>query len=83
MAGPSGLQRPDLAGDAIYLLRTRGGYLSLPHFLVSKYGAGAAKLFMILVTFRLVNEIWSNTKVMSLYFGSDRRGAGRIGLPWC
>jgi Na+/proline symporter len=64
-----------VAGVAIYLLRTRGGYLSLPHFLVSKYGASAAKLFMVLITFRLVNEIWSNTKVMSLYFGSEGSGA--------
>ena len=60
-----------VAGVAIYLLRTKGGYRSLPHFLVSKYGKQAAKLFMILVTFRLINEIWSNTKVMSLYFGSE------------
>jgi Na+/proline symporter len=64
-----------VAGVAIYLLRSRGGYRSLPHFLVSKYGAGAAKLFMCLVTFRLVNEIWSNTKVMSLYFGAEGSGA--------
>jgi len=48
--------------------------VSLPHFLISKYGTSAAKLFMILVTFRLVNEIWSNTKVMSLYFGSEGSG---------
>jgi Na+/proline symporter len=64
-----------VAGVAIYLLRTRGGYLSLPHFFVSKYGSRAAKLFMILVTFRLVNEIWSNTKVMSLYFGPEGSGS--------
>ncbi len=60
-----------VAGLAIYLLRTRGGYRSLPHFLVSKYGVAAAKLFMLLVLFRLANEIWSNTKVMSLYFGPE------------
>jgi solute:Na+ symporter, SSS family len=60
-----------VAGVTIYMLRTRGGYRSLPHFLVSKYGARAAKLFMILVVFRLINEIWSNTKVISLYFGSE------------
>lgn len=64
-----------VTGITIYLLRTRGGYRSLPHFLVSKYGATAAKLFMILVTFRLGNEIWSNTKVMSLYFGAEGSGA--------
>ena len=60
-----------VAGLAIYLLRTRGGYRSLPHFLVSKYGVVAAKLFMALVMFRLANEIWSNTKVISLYFGPE------------
>ena len=64
-----------VAGVAIYLLRTRGGYLSLPHFLATKYGAGAAKLFMLLVAFRLTNEIWSNTKVMSLYFGAEGSAA--------
>jgi len=41
------------------------------HLLVSKYGAAAAKAFMLLVLFRLANEIWSNTKVMSLYFGPE------------
>ena len=60
-----------VAGVAIYRLRTRGGYRSLPHFLVGKYGTPAAKLFMALVLFRLANEIWSNTKVMSLYFGPE------------
>ncbi len=38
-----------VAGFAIYLLRTRGEYRSLPHFLVSKYGFSAVKLFMLLV----------------------------------
>ena len=60
-----------VAGFAIYLLRTRGGYRSLPHFLVSRYGVAAAKVFMLLVMFRLANEMWSNTKVMSLYFGPE------------
>jgi Na+/proline symporter len=60
-----------VAGVAIYLLRTRGGYRSLPHFLVSKYGVAAGKVFMLLILFRLTNEIWSNTKVMSLYFGPE------------
>jgi SSS family solute:Na+ symporter len=60
-----------VAGLTIYVLRTRGRYRSLPHFLVTKYGATAAKLFMIVVSFRLINEIWSNTKVMALYFGPE------------
>lgn len=64
-----------VAGIAIYLLRTRGGYRSLPQFLIARYGTAAAKLFMILVTFRLFNEVWSNTKVMSLYFGTEGSNA--------
>lgn len=64
-----------VAGITIYLLRTRGGYRSLPHLLIAKYGALAARLFMILVAFRLINEIWSNTKVMSLYFGPEGSGS--------
>lgn len=60
-----------VAGVAIYFLRTRGGYRSLPHILVEKYGSLCARLFLITVGFRLLNEVWSNTKVMSLYFGSE------------
>ncbi|HYZ63308.1 MAG TPA: hypothetical protein VE650_12720 [Acetobacteraceae bacterium] len=60
-----------VAGVAIYLMRTRGDYRSLPHLLASKYGVGAAKVFMLVVLFRLANEVWSNTKVMSLYFGAE------------
>lgn len=60
-----------VAGFAIYFLRTRGGYRSLPHMLVEKYGAVCARLFLITIGFRLLNEVWSNTKVMSLYFGAE------------
>lgn len=60
-----------VAGVAIYVMRTRGGYRSLPHLLVDKYGVPAAKLFMLLIAFRLLNEVWSNTKVISLYFGPE------------
>ncbi len=60
-----------VAGVAIYLLETRSGYRSLPHFLFSKYGVAAARLFMLLVMLRLANEIWSNNKVMALYFGPE------------
>lgn len=64
-----------VAGVAIYALRTRGGYRSLPHMLTEKYGSICAKLFLITVGFRLLNEVWSNTKVMSLYFGPEGSGA--------
>jgi Na+/proline symporter len=60
-----------VAGVAIYLLRTRGRYRSLPHFLVEKYGAFCARLFLVTIAFRLFNEVWSNTKVMGLYFGAE------------
>lgn len=60
-----------VAGVVIYFLRTRGGYRSLPHMLVEKYGPVCARLFLITIAFRLLNEVWSNTKVMSLYFGPE------------
>ena len=60
-----------VAGVTIYVLRRYGGYRSMPHFLVAKYGSVPAKLFLVLVMFRLANEVWSNTKVMGLYFGSE------------
>lgn len=60
-----------VAGAAIFLLRSRGGYRSLPHFLRTKYGVTCARLFMGVIAFRLFNEVWSNTKVMALYFGTE------------
>lgn len=64
-----------VAGITIYFLRTRGGYRSLPHMLVEKYGPVCAKLFLVTIGFRLLNEVWSNTKVMSLYFGPEGSGS--------
>lgn len=64
-----------VAGAAIYLIRTRGGYGSLSEFLIAKYGPLCAKVFLLTIAFRLFNEVWSNTKVMSLYFGSEGSGA--------
>lgn len=60
-----------VAGVAIYFIRTRGGFRSIPEMLVSKYGAVCAKVFLLTVAFRLFNEVWSNTKVMALYFGPE------------
>lgn len=60
-----------VAGIAIYLMRTRGRYTSLPQFLLRKYGVLCAKLFLLTIAFRLFNEVWSNTKVMALYFGPE------------
>jgi len=59
------------AGVAIYFIRTRGGYVSLPEFLTKRYGAFAAKSFLIVVIIRLFNEVWSNTKVTSQFFGPE------------
>lgn len=59
------------AAIAIYFIRVRGGYQSLPDFLVSRYGGLCAKLFLVAIAIRLLNEVWSNTKVFSLYFGVE------------
>lgn len=64
-----------VAAVAIYLLRTRGGWRSLAGFLVDKYGATCARLFLIAIAIRLFNEVWSNTKVGALYFGAEGSGA--------
>ena len=59
------------AAIALYYLRTRGGFSSIPEFLVSKYGRVCARLFLLAIAIRLLNEVWSNTKVFSLYFGTE------------
>lgn len=64
-----------VAGVAIYFMRTRGGYRSLPQLLLAKYGGVCVKLFLLTIAFRLFNEVWSNTKVMALYFGPEGTGA--------
>lgn len=59
------------AAIAFYYLRVRGGFRSIPEFLVYKYGKLCAKLFLLAIAIRLLNEVWSNTKVFSLYFGPE------------
>ena len=59
------------AAIALYFIRTRGGYRSIPEFLVGKYGKVCARLFLLAIAIRLLNEVWSNTKVFSLYFGAE------------
>ena len=59
------------AAIALYFIRTRGGFRSIPEFLVSKYGILCSRLFLIAIAIRLLNEVWSNTKVFSLYFGTE------------
>ncbi len=60
-----------VAGVAIWQIRRRWHYRSLSHLLVDRYGVGVRRLFLLLVAFRLMNEVWSNTKVISLYFGDE------------
>ncbi len=60
-----------IAGVIIYYLRTKGGFKSIHHFLVSKFGKGAVALFSILISIRLFNEVWSNTMVIGTYFGEQ------------
>ncbi len=59
-----------VAGVVIYLLRTRGGFESIPAFLTTKYGRAAAFAFTVAILFRLFNEVWSNVSVVAGYFGA-------------
>ncbi len=63
-----------VVGVAVYLIRTRGGFASLSSFLVAKYGGFCAKLFLLAISIRLFNEVWSNTKVGAMYFGAEGSG---------
>lgn len=58
-----------VAGLIIYKLRTVGGFTSIHHFLTDRYGRKAVALFSVLISFRLFNEVWSNTMVIGSYFG--------------
>jgi len=58
-----------VAGVTIYYLRIKGGFKSIHHFLFTRFGKGALRLFSIVIAFRLFNEIWSNTMVIGGYFG--------------
>ena len=59
-----------VAAFTIYFIRTRGGHMSLSGFLVSKYGTLCYRLFLIAIGISLFNEVWSDTKVSTRYFGS-------------
>ncbi len=56
-------------GVMLYQLRVKGKFESIHHFLRSKYGSNAVRLFTVLIVFRLYNEVWSNTIVIGSYFG--------------
>ena len=60
-----------VAGLVIYRMRTKGNFTSIHTFLLQKYGKSAVALFTLLITFRLLNEIWSNTMIVGSYFGAQ------------
>lgn len=60
-----------VAGIIIYQLRTKGNFRSIHEFLISKFGKNAMTVFSILISFRLFNEVWSNTMVIGSYFGAQ------------
>lgn len=59
------------AGILIFQMRVKGGFRSLHHFLNTRFGKRAVILFSILISFRLLNEVWSNTMVIGTYFGEQ------------
>lgn len=59
-----------VAGIIICKLRSAGGFTSIHHFLTDRYGRNAVALFSVLTSFRLFNEVWSNTMVIGSYFGN-------------
>ena len=59
-----------VAGIVIVSIRKRLGARSLSEFLVGRYGRTAATAFLLVVTIRLFNEVWSNTAVVGSYFGA-------------
>jgi len=63
-----------VAGIVLYYIRTRTKSTSLPNFLHTKYGAVGMKLFLFAVGIRLFNEVWSNTKVVGQFFGTEGSG---------
>ncbi|MBI4082243.1 MAG: sodium:solute symporter [Candidatus Lambdaproteobacteria bacterium] len=58
-----------VAGIVIFRMRTQGGFRSIHHFLLTRFGRSAVRLFSLLIAIRLFNEVWSNTSVIGLYFG--------------
>lgn len=58
-----------VAGVVIYRMRTKGGFKSIHEFLKGRFGQGAMVLFSLLIGFRLMNEVWSNTMLIGSYFG--------------
>jgi SSS family solute:Na+ symporter len=57
-----------VAGLVIVRIR-RTGAGSLAEWLTTRFGRAAALTFLLAVTIRLYNEVWSNTAVIGAYFG--------------
>ncbi|MCB0298044.1 MAG: sodium:solute symporter, partial [Calditrichaeota bacterium] len=62
------------AGIIIYRMRKEGGFRSLHEFLSGKFGAGAMAVFSLVISIRLLNEVWSNSAVIGSYFGKAGSG---------
>ncbi len=60
-----------VGGLVIYNMRTKGKFESIHHFLRSKFGKRAVAVFTLVISFRLFNEVWSNTTVIGSYFGAQ------------
>jgi len=58
-----------VAGVVIYYMRVKGGFESIHGFLAKRFGRPALLIFSLLIAFRLLNEVWSNTMVIGSYFG--------------
>lgn len=64
-----------VVGVVIYQLRETFGARSLSAFVVRKYGRWASFGFLVAVSIRLFNEVWSNTAVVAAYFGANGSGS--------
>ncbi len=69
-----------VAGILIYFMRTKGKITSIHTFLQTKFGKGSIQLFSLLIAFRLMNEVWSNTMVIGSYFGEAQTASYYIAI---
>jgi len=60
-----------VAGITIYFMRVKGKFNSIHEFLSHQFGRSAIFVFSLLISFRLLNEVWSNTMVIGSYFGEQ------------
>jgi Na+/proline symporter len=60
-----------VAGITIYYMRVKGKFNSIHEFLSHQFGRSAIFVFSLLISFRLLNEVWSNTMVIGSYFGEQ------------